>query len=106
VAEADASGVHDANLIADLIFYLDHLPLEQAFPPRPEEIPLAPGFRVTLRVWLPGMGEARPEEVVFGYLPNSQEVAVYFPGEGKLLQVPSQILTTLRNMFHALGAIR
>jgi hypothetical protein len=103
---APSEGQQAENLLADLVVHLDRLQIEQALPPQPGGSALAAGHRVDVMVWLSDPSPARVESLQIGLLPGTSEAAAYFPGDGKLLKVSSQILVTLRSMFIALGLAR
>lgn len=98
-----ADRIKDEDLLGDLVVYLDRLSCLEVLPPRPGEIPLAPGYRIEMSVWLREVDGVSRTELVFGYLRDSNDVAVYFPDGGKWLRVPNFILSTLRTMFFALA---
>jgi hypothetical protein len=98
--------VSDEELLGDIVVYLDRLSFLAALPPRPEENPLQPGYRVILRAWFSAEGTVRQRDVVFGRLPGDDGVGAYFPADGRYLHVPAEILTTLRSLFYALEADR
>jgi hypothetical protein len=94
--------VADSDLIADLIYHLDHLQIQWPLPPETGAEPFRGGYVVTLRFWLPGEPVASPREVLCGRLDQSGAVGFWFPAGGRLLRVHRDILNTLRALCYAL----
>ncbi len=94
--------VADSDLIADLIYHLDHLQIQWPLPPETGAEPFRGGYVVTLRFWLPGEPVATPREVLCGRLDKSGAVGFWFPPGGRLLRVHRDILNTLRALCYAL----
>jgi hypothetical protein len=94
--------VADSDLIADLIYHLDHLQIQWPLPPQPDTQPFRGGYVVTMRFWLPDESVTTPREVQCGRLDQSGAVGFWYPADGRLLRVRSDILNTLRSLCFAL----
>ncbi|MDY0108559.1 MAG: hypothetical protein RBT60_01315 [Candidatus Krumholzibacteria bacterium] len=83
-----------ANHLADLQMNLDRLECLDVMAPAPAD-PLQSDERWRLRAWLPG---GRAHEVWLGRLADDGRPVVWDPQDGKCLEIPEQLLISLRNM--------
>lgn len=85
-----------ANHLTDLQGDFDALECLAVLDPEPAD-PLQTADRWRLRAWVPGQGM---HEVWLGRLRRDGRPVVWSPADGKCLEVPQQILVTLRNLRH------
>jgi hypothetical protein len=87
-----------ADHAADLATHLDRLEATAVRGPAPAD-PLAPQPRWRVRAWLP---DGRTPTAWLGRLADGGAPAAWDPADGKVLEIPAEILVTLRNLENGL----
>ncbi len=98
-----APGPRPEDVLGDLVTTLERLPLVRPLPPAPAgHDPLAAPYRAVLTVWSPGEGAATAQ---LGLLAagSGERAACWSPATGRLVEVPREILGTIKGMFLAMG---
>jgi len=114
VGNRGLSDIAHNGLSQDLVVDLDRIPILAVLPPTTDAAVLADPERVRITVAFGTGGEVRTEVIEFGFIveerlpagspplvypeDGSPPVGVWFPVDGKLLQVPAQTVVTARNL--------